>query len=179
MIKQIIGGVVTLVIGGTVYHVNQSNVVSNFAKNTGQTQQQSQQYVNNIKQSDLQSFSQVGQSLVSDGNNILKIKSSIDCENYTYGWATVTLTCNDGVMQLDEIGNDEITLGNCYQALDTNLGDSANSKINECIQDTNKIENDYKLPVATALLDQTTVTTMSNAAAYNQSVLQAALQSKQ
>jgi hypothetical protein len=179
MVKQIIGGVVTLVIGGTVYGVSQSNVVSNFAKNTGQSQQQAQQYVNNIKQSDLQSFSQIGQNLVTDGNTVLQDKASIDCVNYTYKWVTDSLTCYGGAMQLEAMGNDEIALGNCYQALDTNLGNSANSKITECISDSDTLENDYKLPIAAAVLDQNTITTMSNTTAYNKSVLQAALQSKQ
>jgi len=178
MIKQIVGGVITLAIGGTVYTVSQQDVTNNFSKNTGLTQQQAQQYINNIPQSDITSFTKAGQELINDGNSIQNIQSQIDCDNYTYNWETLTLTCADGKSQLQSISNDEIILGNCYQALDTNLGDSAISKINECISDIDTDNAAYNLPIAAALLDSKTLTDLTNTNNYNKSVLQAALQSK-
>jgi len=117
MVKQIIGGVIVTVIGGKTFAVSQTDIISNFSKNTGMTQQQAQQYVKNIPQNDLTSFSKVGQSFVSDGNSDLNGLSSIDCVNYTYQWETPSLTCSDGKNQLQTAGNDEIALGNCLQSL--------------------------------------------------------------
>lgn len=178
MVKRIIGGVIVLVIGGATFAVSKSSIANNFSKNTGVSQQQAQQYINNIPQSDLESFSKVGQDLVSDGNSILSDGSSIDCVNYTYRWETASLSCSTGTDELQTIGNDEITLGNCYNALGTDLGSAATSKINECISDSDSIDSDYSLPIVTALLDSKTITDQKNTIAYNKSVLQAALESK-
>lgn len=178
MIKQIIGGVLTVAIGGTVYHVSQADVAKNLSQNTGMTQQQAQQYVNNIKQSDLESFSKVGQGFIDDANTVQSTLSQLDCENYTYTWETPTLSCSDAKNQLQTIANDESTLGSCYQSLDTDLGSSANSQINECISDIDTVNADDQLPVATAVLDSKTLTDTTNTNNYNKSVLQAALQSQ-
>jgi hypothetical protein len=178
MLKKIIGGVIVLVIGGTTYSISQKNVVDNFSKNTGLTQQQAQDYIKNIPASDLASFSKVGQGYVSDGNTVLNELPSIDCANYSYKWETSLLTCQEGRNELEKVGNDEIALGNCYEALDTNLGSSAGTKINECISDIDTVDADYTLPVVVAVLDSKTVTDSKNTNAYNKSVLEAALSAK-
>lgn len=179
MVGKIIAGSIAVVIGGSTFVIHKSDVVNNFSKNSGLTQQQAQDYVNNIKPSDLISFSKVGQSFISDGNTILSQSSGIDCFNYTYpAWESSTLSCSDGKSQFQEIGNSEITMGNCLQALDANLGGSAKAKINECITDIDTTNRDYDLPVATALLDSKTLADEKNINAYNKSVLEAALQVK-
>lgn len=178
MIKQIIGGVVTVVIGGTAYTVSQSDIASNFSKNAGVSQQQAQQYVNNINQSDLKSFSKVGSGLVSDGNTVISNLSSIDCVNYRYQWETPSLTCQDGKNQLQSIGNDEIVLGNCYESLGTDLGSAAKSTINECISDIDTVDSDYNLPIVATALDSKTISDTKNANIYNKSLLQTAVESK-
>ncbi|HEV7453646.1 MAG TPA: hypothetical protein VGO07_00135 [Candidatus Saccharimonadales bacterium] len=177
MVKAIIGGVVVLVIGGTTVAVSNSDIADNFSKNTGMTKQQAQQYVGNIQKSDLESFSKVGQDLVSDGNLIQTELSSIDCVNYTYKWETASLSCQDARNEFQTISNDETALGNCYQTLDTNLGNSAKLKMNECISDIDVVNADYDLPVATTFLDSNTLTKQKNTNIYNKSVLEAALQS--
>ncbi len=177
MVKQIIGGVVTIVIGGTAYTVSQSDVANNYSKNAGVSQQQAQQYVNNINQSDLQSFSKAGSSLINDGNLIIRKLPSIDCVNYTYQWETPSLSYADDKNELQGIANDEITLGNCYEDLGTDLGNAAKSKMNECISDIDTVDSDLDLPIATTLLGSKTIADTKNANIYNKSVLQTALAS--
>lgn len=80
--KRIIGGVVVLVLGGSAFAVSKSGIVGNFSKNTGLSQQQAQQYINNIPKSDLMSFSKLGQNFVSGGSSILNTGSNIDCSIY-------------------------------------------------------------------------------------------------
>lgn len=174
MIKQIVGGVVVLVIGGSTVAVSQSDIVDNFSKDTGMTHAQAQQYVDNA-QSKLDSFSKVGQGLVSDGNSVTSAVAGIDCVNYTYQWETATLDCSSGKSQLQTIGTDEVTLGNCYAALDTDLGAGAKAKMNECITDIDLVDTDYNLPIANALLDSNTIATTTNSNIYNKSVLEAAV----
>lgn len=173
MMRKAIGGVITLVIGGTLYTVSQGDIAKNFSANTGVSQTQAEQYVNNIKPSDLASFSKIGASLVNDGNSVLS--TNIDCVDYTYKWQTSSLSCEDGKSQLETVGRDEVTLGNCYEALDTNLGDSGKAKIQECISDIDSLNSDYSLPIVAVGLDSNTIADTKNSNAYNKSVLQAAL----
>ena len=171
--KNLIKGAVTLMIGGAIFTVSQSDIVKNFVDNTGMNQQQAEKYINNIKQSDLASFSKIGADLVTAGNKINSI--NIDCVNYSYKWETSLLGCEAGKNQLQKIANDEILLGNCYKELDTNLGDSIKAKMNECVTDIDITNTDYDLPIVSALLDSKTITESFNTNSYNKSVLQAAL----
>ncbi len=175
--RAIIGGVATLVIGGAGYTVSQSDIVDNFSNETGMSQEQAQKYVEDA-QGDLESFSKIGQDLVDDGNSIMSNVAQIDCVQYTYEWETPSLSCNDGVTQMRAIGNGEITLGNCYKSLDTDLGQASRTRIGECVSDIDAVNASYASPVVDALLDQKQITEMKNANAYNKSVLQAALRSQ-
>lgn len=178
MIKRIVGGIIAVAIGGTVYSVSQSDIAKNFSNNTGLTQEQAQQYINNIPEDQLASFSKIGQGFIDDGNSVTSELPSIDCINYSYTWEKRTLSCPDGKNQMRTLGNDEVSLGRCYQALDTNLGDSAKAKISECIYDIDKVNSDYGYPVVTALIDAKTISENKNTNSYNKSLLQAALESK-
>ena len=75
--KKIIGTVITLVIGGTVYTFSQADVVKNFSKDTGLTQQEAEQYVSEIKDEDLASFGEIGSDFISDGQDIVKAAKSV------------------------------------------------------------------------------------------------------
>lgn len=176
--KNIIGGIITLVIGGTIFTVSQSDVIKNFSKNTGMSQEQATEYVNNIQQDNLDSFSNIGQELINDGNSVLSEVQSIDCVNYVYDWETPLLTCQNGISQLKTIGSHEIVLGNCYKALDTDLGSGADSKIKECISDIDTVNSDYNLPVITKLMDAGTVSGFKHSNIYNKSILETAITSK-
>lgn len=88
------------------------------------------------------------------------------------------MRCEEGKGELQTIGNNEITTGNCYSALDTNLGDSTKSKISECINDIDSLVATYDLPIAVSLISNSQISDSKNANLYNKSVLQAALQSK-
>lgn len=176
MLKKIVGGTMTLIIGGTVFTISQSNITENFSANTGMNQQQAEQYIKDIPQDELVSFSEIGEELVSDGNSSLLLSDDIDCINYTYPWVNSSLSCVDGKKQLQKIGNDEVTLGNCLQTLDTNLKKFAEVKISECILDIDTVNKNYNLPIITAIFDSDTITSFTHTLAYNKSVLQAALE---
>ncbi len=176
MLKKIIGGVIVLVIGGTTFAINQTDVVNNFADNTGLSQEQAEQYINNIPEEELDTFSNAGQSFIDDGNSIQSTVSIIDCINYEYEWETPVLSCTEGKKQLNTIAIDEIKLGRCYQALDTDLGNAARSKISECISDIDKVNSDFDLPIVSALMDRQQIDKQKKTNIYTKSILQAALQ---
>jgi len=178
MLKKIIGGVIGLAIGGTVFTISKSDIAKNFSKNTGLTQQQAEEYINNIPQSELDSFSKIGQTFIDDADSLLGIAKDIDCINYSYKWESPSLSCGNGKNQLQKTGNDEITLGHCYQDLDTDLGDSAKSKIKECVESINTVDSDYNLSIMTATIDASSIADWKKTNAYNKSLLEAALESK-
>jgi hypothetical protein len=177
MKKTIIGGIITLVIGGTGFTVSQTDIVKNFASETGMSSQQAEQYVSDA-QTNLESFSKLGQDLVSDGNSVLGKAGEIDCATYTYGWEAADLSCPEGASELSTIGNSEVKLGNCYSALGEDLGDAAKPKISECIDDIDAVNSSYSLPIAVKVIQTDKMSEIKNTNLYNKSVLKAALESK-
>lgn len=171
---KIIGGVIVLVIGGTGFAVSQTDVINNFAKETGMSQEQAQQYADSIK-NDLDSFSNIGKELVGTGGTLVDESSKIDCDNYTYEWETPSLSCADGKSQMQKIGQDEQKLGECYKALDTDLGAGAKPKMQECINDLDTNSKNLSLPMNKWLLDDKAIEEMAKTNAYNKSILQTAL----
>src|SRR5260221_9271591 len=103
--KKIIGGVITLVIGGTIFTVSQADLVKNFSKETGLSQKEAQQYVENVSKDDLVPYDKEGSRFISDGQSVLSMVSDIDCVNYNYEWETDSLSCANGKSQLISLGN--------------------------------------------------------------------------
>ncbi len=174
--NKIIGGVVVLVIGGTGFAVSQTDIVSNFAEETGMSQEQAEQYAKD-SQDEMESFSKIGDDFINSGNTTISDASTIDCLNYTYEWEDPSLSCNDGKDQLLIIGNGDIELGTCYKTLDTDLGDAAKPKIQECIQEIDENNANYDLPIASRLIDSSETEEMKKSNLYNKSILRAALES--
>lgn len=87
------GAVITLAIGGTAYTVNQADIVNNFATDTGMSQQEAEQYVNDVKEEDLVSYGELGAGHIRDGEDLLSGTSEIDCVNYEYEWQTNSVSC--------------------------------------------------------------------------------------
>ena len=174
--KKIIGTIITLVIGGTVFTFSQADVVKNFSKDTGLTQQEAQQYVDGIKKEDLQSFDKTGTDLASQGQHIVEKANEIDCVNYTYKWESDSLNCEEGKFQLNTIGNDEITLGNEYKVLDAQKATKDDMSL--VIRDIDTSNSDLDLGITSAILDPSTIESLKKTNNYNKALLQSALDSK-
>lgn len=177
-IKEIIaGGVITVVIGGTAYTVNQEDVVNNFAADTGVSQQQAEEYVKGLDESDLASFTEIGDSFITDGNQILSYSKTIDCLNYKYPWESPTLSCNIGKSQLTKLGSDEISLGNSYKSLDTDSSSATN--MNSTIISIDTVNTDYGMEIVSKILTVSEIDETKKSNSYNKSLLQAALKNPQ
>ena len=179
VVKKVVGaGVTLLVIGGASFAINQADVVNNFAEETGMTQEQAQQYVED-SQGDLESFAKVGQDTLDSGNQALAGANQIDCVNYEYEWESAMLSCDEGKAQLTIVGNNEVTLGNCLMTLDTDLGSAVKAKIQECITAIDATNSSYDLPIMAVTLTESELTEAKHANAYNKSVLRAALEAEE
>ena len=169
--KTVVGVVATVIIGGTAYTISQKDVVNNFAKDSGMTQDQAQQYVNNV--GSLVPFDQIGNSMISDANDAIADASKIDCINYTYKWESAKFSCDDAKNQLNQIGNDEKKLGNSYGKLSSSS--ASKDDISTTIRQIDTLNSDYNLPVVILFLDQKTIIDTENTNTYNKATLEAAL----
>lgn len=172
----IIGAVITLVIGGTIFTVSKTDIVKNFSKDTGLSQEESQQYVEGIKKDDLVPYDKLGSGLISDGQSVLSTASNIDCVNYNYKWETNTLPCTKGKSQLIVLGNDEISLGKAYKIL---ASDSASKNdMSTVISLIDRSNSDLNLEIVSHILDPQSVNETRKTNSYNKALLQSALESK-
>lgn len=173
--ELVAGSAITLVIGGSAYTINQTDVIDNFASDTGSTQQQAEDYVKNVEEDELIPYDKLGSSLVDDGNDVVSQASQIDCVNYTYEWESLSLSCAMGKKQLTELGNDEISLGLSYIKLSSESADK--SDISATIGLIDRVNSDFDFKIVKILLDSTQISDSKNSNSYNKATLKAALES--
>jgi polyhydroxyalkanoate synthesis regulator phasin len=169
----ITGTVATLVIGDTAYTVNQKDVVNNFANDTGLTQQQAKDYVENVNKEDLLPYDELGAGLVKDGKDVLNAASQIDCVTYQYEWESATMSCESGKAQLNKLGNDEISLGNSFISLSKDTASTAD--ISTTISLSTAVGSDLDAEIVAKMLDAATIDTAKKSNSYNKAILQSAL----
>jgi hypothetical protein len=171
-----IAGILTVIIGGTVYSVSQADLVSNFSEETGMSQSEAEQYIENIPEDELVTFDEIGAGLIMEGQEILSIVSEIDCVTYYYDWETDTLSCPEGKSQLKQFAESEIVLGEAYQVISS---DSASTDdIYSVIWQIDRVNENYKLEIITAILTYSEIDESVKTNLYNKALLQAALDSE-
>jgi len=173
---KIIGGIITLIIGGTVYGVSQGDIISHFSEETGLSQEEAEQYIESIPEDSLVSFYEVGSEHITEGQDILNFVSEVDCVNYYYEWETDTLSCEEGRSQLKIFGDSEIELGEAYKVL--SYESASTDDIYSVIRLIDKVNENYKLEIITQLLDALDIDEYIKTNLYNKALLQAALDSE-
>jgi hypothetical protein len=172
--ELVIGGVITVVIGGTAYTVSQADVVKNFANDTGLSEQEASEYVKGVNKDELVPYDELGARYVSDGQALNTQASEIDCSTYTYGWESETLSCDQGKAHLTQIANNQITLGESYKKLHS---DSASkTDIQQTIYQLDTVNNDYQAEVLRNVIDGATLDEAKKTNSYNKAVLKAVLE---
>jgi len=172
----VIGTIVTIIIGGTAYNVNQADIIKNFADDTGLTNEQAEQYINEIPKEELVSWGELGSYTISNGQELIKMAKEIDCINYEYEWESLTSPCTEGKAQITRLGKDSILLGQSYAKLDS---DSASeSDIKKTIQLIDQINSDFELKIISSVLDQATIIEEKKTNSYNKATLKAVLDSQ-
>lgn len=175
--SKLVGGAVVLVLGGTGFAITQTDVVNNFAQETGMTQEEAQKYADDTS-NNAASFEVVGDDLIKSGQDGRKAVAEIDCEKYTYEWESAALSCVEGKSQLKVLAQNDIELGECFKALDEDLGAAAKSKIQECINEIDQNNAGYdENPIASKLYGNETIEETKKSNLYNKSVLRTALES--
>lgn len=176
-IKELITtGAITLVIGGTTYTINQTDVANNFADDTGMSQQQAENYVNGVSEDELVSYDTLGADYLDQGKTLLNETAKIDCVNFEYEWESPTLSCLAGKNQLIETGNDTVTLGNAYIKLSH---DSASeTDMSTAIKALDELNDSMDLAINQKTLDRATLDDIKNTNSYNKALIETALESK-
>lgn len=171
----ITGTIITVLIGGTAYSFSQSDVIRNFADDTGLTQEQAEEYVKGVGKDELIGFDQLGIDFIDEGQEFLSGASEIDCVNYEYEWESATLSCNQGKTQIEKIGRNYISLGQAYKKLGS---DSASEDdISKTIGLIDQLNSDYELQIIRSILDWSTIDENRKTNSYNKAILQAVLES--
>lgn len=170
------GGIITLVIGGSIFTFSQADVVKNFSEDTGLTKEQAEQYINELDEDELIPYDELGKSLISDGNKLLDVASEVDCLNYEYEWESSSLSCQKGKSQINKISNDSILLGESYIKLST---DSASeSDIRKTISLIDEYNSNYDFEIISSILDQKTIDEDKKTNSFNKALLKSAVESK-
>lgn len=170
------GAVVTMVIGGSAYSFNQSDVIGNFADDTGMSQEASEEYITNVNEADLVSWGELASGHVTNGQELIKQSNEIDCVNYEYEWQTPSLSCQEGKDQLYKTGSDEITLGNSYKVLDSDAG--SKNDMTSTIGYIDQVNFDYQFEIMQVILGPTAIDENFKTNSYNKAVLNTALKSE-
>ncbi|NLB71349.1 MAG: hypothetical protein GX797_05010 [Chloroflexi bacterium] len=174
-VAKVVGGIITLVIGGTAYAITETDVVKNFSKETGMTQQEAQQYVENISEDELVSFEELGVDYITYGQEDLEVAAGIDCETYIYDWQTVTMSCEEGLAQLIEYGESKVALGKAYKEL---TNDSASDEdIREAIRLIDRFNQSFNSELIKGLFGEAEADEIIKTNLYNKALLQTALDS--
>ncbi len=169
----IAGAVITVVVGGTAYTVNQTDVVNNFATDTGLTQQQAEQYVSNVTEDDLIPYDELGSDYIEEGQLISDSAAQVDCVNYEYEWESSTLTCEEGKSQMSKLGKNSILLGRAYIKLGS---DSASEiDISTTIRRLDQLNIDYDSAIVSKYFSQAEIDETMQTHSYNKAVLKAVL----
>ena len=168
----VVGGVLTLVVGGSAFTFSQQDVVNNFASDTGLTQEQAEVYVANISEEEMVTFEKAGNDYISESRITLGLAVEIDCVNYTYEWESASLSCSQGKAQLEQIARTELALGESYIALAAD--DATEADIQTTINYLDRMNSDYDLPIVKAYFTDIQEMRMTNS--YNKSIFVTALE---
>ena len=177
MKRAIAGVVVTAIIGGTTYTMSMSDVIANFSRNAGLSQENAQKYVEGTKNS-LGSFEKVGRGYVAESANLSGKALALDCATYRYTWESPSLNCVEGKSELQDFASTVLNLGQCYQDLGKDLGNGANQRVRECISDIDLYDASLDSPIVRKLLNPQGLLDAHRRNQYNKAVLQSAMQQK-
>lgn len=172
----IIGTIVTIIIGGAAYNVNQGDIVKNFADDAGLTKEQAEQYIKEIPEENLATWSEIGSEFVNEGQGLLKISNEIDCINYEYEWESFALPCSEGKAQLAKLSRGWILLGQSYIKL--SLDSATENDIKETIRLIDQVNSDLELEfisIIVDVVDQSTIDETKTTNLYNKALLKTVL----
>jgi hypothetical protein len=169
-IRRFIVGLLILVIGGTACSVGQKEIINNFSEETGMTKQESQQYIENIPEDELISFYELSEDHITAGQEVFKIVTELDCDNYQYEWETETLSCIKGLSQLTTFGVRNLDLGEIYKVLGT--GYAFTKTYEEAIALIDLLNESLSSEILVAILGEKSIEEMITTNLYNKAILQ-------
>ncbi len=170
----IVGTVITLVVGGTVYTISQEDVIKNFASDTGLTQEQAMHYIDEITEDQLATWDEIGSDMINESQELLNVANEIDCVNYEYEWESLTLACSEGKMQINKLAEDLGSLGQSYVKLGSDS--AAEGDMREAIRLIDQLNSSYHLEIVSAIIDQSIINEEIKTNSYNKALLQTVLE---
>lgn len=170
------GTIITLLIGGTAYTINQGDVIQNFSEDTGLSQEQAEQYINEIPEEEFASWNLIGSDFINMGQEFISGLTEVDCVNYEYEWESAILSCSEGRTQMDKLGRDSISLGQAYKKLGSES--ASEDDISKTIMFIDQLNFDYQLEIVNTILDPSEIDEMKKTNSYNKALLKTILESE-
>ncbi|MEA2701515.1 MAG: hypothetical protein QOE22_224 [Candidatus Parcubacteria bacterium] len=171
------GAVITLLVGGSAYTFSQGDVTKHFAADTGMSQEQAEQYVENVSDDDLVAFDELGANLLKQGTEILGFATEIDCTTYEYEWESPTVSCASGKQHMRKIAQDFTALGHSYETLALDTASPADMA--ETIRLIDNLNADLKHDIVVSNIAKADLEEIRNTNSYNKAMLEAAMASDQ
>lgn len=163
-------------VGGTAYTVSQADVVDNLREETGMSQQEAQEFVEQAERDGLVSWDKVGESHIEEGESTLTAANQIDCDGYIYEWESSTLSCAQGKAQLQQYAKYSVDLGNAYKKLSEESAGKA--EMRSTVGRIDNLNNSLQLEIVQVLIDAKAIEEIRNTNAYNKSLLRAIIENQ-
>jgi len=174
-IKNIIGGgIITLVIGGAAFTFTQEDLTNNFVQETGFTEEQAEEYINDIEEDDWITFTEFGEDYLLESLYTLDILEDLDCEEVEYEWETDGFTCDIAEEQIIEISEAESALGKNLIQLDSPDADTEDIEVT--IAGFDAVNDSYRTQAATVLFDEEFVSDTITNNSFNKALLLSGLE---
>lgn len=168
--RLIVGSVIILLIGGGAFAFSQWSG----AEKTGPAQEQAEQDASGISEDDRAPFEEIGANYVSESEGTFELADSIDCAGDAYEWESPTLSCEEAVTQLREVGNTELALGRAFVELGADIASKYHMRT--VVTYLDRMNTEYSHEVSAVFFDAEILEGMKTMNSYNKSLLEAALE---
>lgn len=175
-IRTLGAGILVFVIFGTACDVSQKDVIKNFSQETGMTQEESQQFIEDISEDGLISYYELSTNHNTVGQEAFKIVLELDCNNYIYEWETETLSCGSGMAQLIIFGGLNLDLAKVYKLM--GAGYAFTKDYEEAIELIDKLNESLKTEFIVLLFSENNIEEMIKSNQYNKVIIQTELEKR-
>jgi len=170
--KGLIKGAIVLVIGGVAYSFSQADVAKNLSKDTGMTEQQATEYIDDIPDDEFGTWTELGEELVYEGKELKQLVTETNCNEWQFDWESPTLSCQEGLSQITIFSNSAIALGNSYIKLDSSS--ATDIDIRKTINLIGQFNANLALEIIVNVVDELTLSDWYITNSYNKALLQSA-----
>jgi hypothetical protein len=175
----VIGGIITLIIGGLTYSFSRQDLIDNFTADTGLSQQQAEEFISSKLDEEGSSWEELGHEFSLASQSLQKIHNSIDCENlsseeFLIIKEGVSLSCDEALEQIAQIANSAESVSVAYLKLSED--NVSRDDVRETVFYLDQFITDLDSPVLVPFISSSTIEDYKLSSSLNKSLLKTALE---